>query len=71
MILSITVGLSLNQGIFFICFCLETWSYYVALTDLELVSEVDFETVIFQPQTPECWNYKCMPPHRVLTYVFE
>lgn len=78
LILSITVGLSFRQGmyssVFFLkknCFCLETWSYYVALTDLELVSEVNLETVIFLPQTPACWDYKCMPPHRVLTYIFE
>jgi hypothetical protein len=38
---------------FFVCF--ETGSHYAAQADLKLE--------ILLPQPPECWDYRCAPPH--------
>jgi hypothetical protein len=37
----------------------ETGSYFVAQDGFELT------TLVPQPQSPESWDYRCVPPHLV------
>jgi hypothetical protein len=30
------------------------------------VSQTGLELIIFLPQLPECWGYRCVPPHLTL-----
>jgi hypothetical protein len=34
------------------------------------VTEADLKLTILLPQSPKCWDYKCMPPHPTFSFLF-
>jgi hypothetical protein len=52
-------------SVLFVCavlFVFKTGSHYVVQTDLKLK--------ILLPQPPECWDYRCAPPHPFMLFFF-
>jgi hypothetical protein len=55
--------------LFVFVFVFEEESHYVAQANLEF-TQAALQLPILLPQLPECWDYRCKPPHPASMYFF-